>query len=203
MFRQLLAFLFSQKDRLTDLDDRMAYRNHKKWKRAAWIVIPFCLLAICIAVFAPIRTALVFSDGTSDRMVAFLPIKQGDTFQVIWKHSIHLTDVVEKYKLQDNDHIKQYEIVYEHFGIGMPSYALQGEKFTYKNGKYHISNLNNVFPEISIRNGRTVSKHRLVWGEKGEHMIWFNQYFQPGAVYKMRAKKLSLWTYLKGVKIHE
>jgi hypothetical protein len=136
-------------------------------------------------------------------MAAFLPLKKGDTFQIIWKHSIHLTDVAEKYTVRQDNKIKQYEIVYEHFGIGMPSYALQGEKMTYENGKYHIKNLNNVFPYINIRNGKTVSKHRLIWGTRNEHMVWFNQYFQPGSWYKVKVEKLPLWKYLRGVRIHE
>ncbi|MDY0394338.1 DUF1850 domain-containing protein [Virgibacillus halophilus] len=176
--------------------------HQKKWKKAILIVLPI-FMVISITACIPFRTALVFYDGKTDKMAAFLPMEKGGNFQVVWKHSIHLTDVTEKYQLQDNGDIKQYEIVYEHFGIGMPSYALKGEKFTYKNGKYHISNLENVFPEINIRNGKTVSKHRLVWGKTGEHMVWFNQYLQPGAWYKMKAKKLSWWTYLKGVKVHE
>lgn len=176
-------------------------KRHRKFAKTIFVVLLICIFLG--AFFIPFRTALVFYDGTTHQLAAYLPIKKGESFHIIWKHSIHLTDVIEKYKITENNAIKQDEIVYEHFGIGMPSYALEGEKFTYENGKYHIKNLNNVFPAINIRNGKTISKHRLVWGWNGEHMIWLNQYFPPGSWYEMKAEKLSLWKTLKGVKIHE
>ncbi len=89
-----------------------------------------------------------------------------NTFQIIFTHSIHLSDVIEKYRVTKDNKIEQYEIVFEEFGIGMPSNAEEGQEFVYEDGKYHMKNLNNIFPSMNIRNGRTVSEHRLVWGEK-------------------------------------
>lgn len=153
--------------------------------------------------FIPFKHALVFYKGHTDQLDAYLPIDKGDTFHLIWKHSIHLTDVVEKYEVLDNDDIKQYEIVYEHFGIGMPSNALEGETFVYENGKYHIKDLDNVFPEIKLRNGKTVSKNRLVWGDEEQYITPLNKYFKPGDWFTLKIERLSLWDYLKGVEIHE
>lgn len=164
------------------------------------LLIAFILFFILVV---PFRTALVFYIENTEKIQAFLPINEGDTFQIIWKHSIHLTDVVEKYKVTDDQKINQYEIVYEHFGIGMPSNAGEGETFVYEDGKYHIKGIDTVFPSMNIRNGKTVSEHRLVWGDKDEHMVRFNEYFEPGAWFTVKVDQLSLWQYLKGVKIHE
>ncbi|RKQ33434.1 DUF1850 domain-containing protein [Oceanobacillus halophilus] len=162
------------------------------------------LLILLTLLFVPFRTALVFYKENTDNIEAFLPIQKGDTFQIIFKHSIHLTDVVEKYKVTDDFEIKQYEFVYEEFGIGMPSNAEDGESFVYEDGKYYIKDIDNVFPSINIRNGKTVSENRLVWGkEPNEKMVWFNEYFEPGAWFKLKVERISLWEYLKGVNIHE
>lgn len=167
------------------------------------------LLVLLISLFVfiiPVRTALVFYERNTDHYEVFLPLKAGDTFQIIFTHSIHLTDVVEKYKITENLQIEQYEFVYEEFGIGMPSNAEEGESFVYEDGKYHIKNMNNVFESLRIRNGKTVSKHRLVWGTKDDeqkHMVWFNDYFEPGEWYTLKVERLSLRDYVKGVKIHE
>ncbi|MDC3414017.1 DUF1850 domain-containing protein [Aquibacillus sp. 3ASR75-11] len=164
------------------------------------------LLIILIVMLVPSRTALVFYEKNTDNMEAFLPIKKGETFQVIFTHSIHLTDVVEKYRVTDDLTIEQYEIVYEKFGIGMPSNAEEGATFEYKDGKYHITDLNNIFPSMKIRNGKTVSKNRLVWGAENSeegNMVWFNKYFEPGAWFTILVEKISLWEYVKGVKISE
>lgn len=166
----------------------------------------FVIIILLIIMLVPFRTALVFYERNTNNMEAFLPINKGDTFQVIFTHSIHLTDVVEKYKVRDDLAIEQYEIVYEEFGIGMPSNAQEGEKFEYKNGKYHITSLDNIFPSMKIRNGKTVSENRLVWGTENSeesHMVWFNKYFVPGEWYTILVERISLWEYLKGVKISE
>lgn len=151
----------------------------------------------------PYRSSLVFFKQNTSQLVAYLPLKTGDTFQITWKHSIHLTDVVEKYRIMDNNDIMQYEIVFEHYGIGMPSYAQEGETFSYSDGKYHIKNMKNKFSFLNVRNGKIISEHRLVWGDHDEHMIWFNEYFERGGLYTIKMEKLSLWQLLKGVKIRD
>ncbi|WP_156290139.1 DUF1850 domain-containing protein [Oceanobacillus salinisoli] len=164
------------------------------------------LLSTLTVLFVPYRTALVFYDENTTNIEAFLPINTGDTFQIIFKHSIHLTDVVEKYRVTNNLEIEQYEFVYEEFGIGMPSNAEEGETFVYEDGKYHIRNMDNVFPSINVRNGKTVSEHRLIWGTEDneeQHLVWFNEYFEPGAWFTVKVDRISLWEYMKGVKIHE
>lgn len=167
------------------------------------IIIPFIVCVLCFFMFVPWRTAVVFYKENTSHIEAFLPIGEEDTFQIIWTHSIHLTDVVEKYKVMKDHEIKQYEIVYEHFGIGMPSNAGEGESFVFEDGKYHIKGIDTIFPTMKIRNGKTVSKHRLVWGTNDENMVKFNDYFEPGAWFTIKVDHLSLWQYLRGVKIYE
>lgn len=173
-------------------------------KKTAIIIIILSMFGFIV--FFPFKTALIFYKENTNQIEAFLQIDEGDTFQLIWRHSIHLKDVVEKYKVMKSHDIKQYEIVYEEFGIGMPSNALEGETFFYKDGKYHVKDLNNIFPSMKIRNGKTVSKNRLAWGagsQGQEHMVWFNKYFEPGAWFTLKIENISLWDYVKGVKIHE
>ncbi|MGP4063722.1 DUF1850 domain-containing protein [Oceanobacillus sp. M65] len=175
--------------------------KHNKKIKVSILIILLALFSLLL--FVPFRTALVFYKENTEEIEAFLPVQERDTFQIIFTHSIHLTDVVEKYIVMDNHDIKQYEIVYEEFGIGMPSNAQEGEKFEYKDGKYHIADLDNIFPSMNVRNGKTVSENRLVWGKNDEHLVYFNEYFEPGAWFKLKVEKLSLWQSMKGVSIHE
>ncbi|WP_404348568.1 DUF1850 domain-containing protein [Sutcliffiella horikoshii] len=173
-------------------------------KKVIAIILSSTTVLLLLGLFlVPFRTALVFHVQNTEQIQAFLPIDEEDTFQIIFTHSIHLTDVVEKYKVRDDHHIVQTEIIYEEFGIGMPSNAEEGEEFVYEDGKYHIRDLNNVFSSMNVRNGKTVSKNRLAWGENGEKMVWFNEYFTPGDWYNVRVEELTLWQYMKGMKIHE
>ena len=151
----------------------------------------------------PYHTALVFYEENTTNIKAYLPMDKGEKFEIIFKHSIHLTDVSEKYVITDNLNIKQYEMVYEEFGIGMPSNAEGTEELVYKQGKYHLTNINNIFSSINLRNGKTVSEHRLTWVDKEKHMIWLNQYFQPGSWFTVKVEKLSLWQLMKGERIRD
>ena len=160
---------------------------------------------IALIIFLPTQPSLVFYQQNTTHISAFLPLKQDQHFQIIFKHSIHLTDVIEAYEITEDNEILQDEIVYEEFGIGMPSNAEEGQDFEYENGKYHIKNLNNVFPEMKIRNGKTVSEHRLLWGddEKMQHKVLFNDYFEPGSWFTVKYERLSLFKTWKEVKIHD
>ncbi|MFC2949004.1 DUF1850 domain-containing protein [Virgibacillus sediminis] len=179
-------------------------------KNITWMMTICIILAAGLtAVLLPFRTALVFYEENTEHLEAFLPLEAGDTFQIIFTHSIHLTDVVEKYEIMDNYEIRQNEIIYEEFGIGMPSNAEEGATFTYEDGKYHIKGLDNYFASMNIRNGKAVSEHRLVWNastnntSEAKNMVWFNEYFEPGAWFTLKVEKLTLWEYWKGVKIDD
>jgi hypothetical protein len=167
------------------------------------IFLSIVILVLLIIIFVPVRQALVFYNGNSNQLVAYLPVESEDFFQIIYTHSIHLTDVIEKYRITSNGGIDAEEIIYEEFGIGMPSNAEKGEIFVHEDGKYRITNLNRTFTSINIRNGKTVSKQRLVWGKDEEHLVWFNDYFPQSTWYTVKVEKLSLWQSLKGVIIHD
>lgn len=167
-------------------------------------VILIMLIFIVVIVFLlPFQTALVFYEEKTNSIAAYLPIQVEETFQIIFTHSIHLTDVVEKYKVLQDHTIQEYEFVFEQFGIGMPSDAGEGERFVVKDGKYHIKDMNLTFPSMNIRNGKVVSEHRLVWGKEDEHLVYFNEYFDPGAWFTVKIDKLSLWQKMRGVKIND
>ncbi|MFS0673282.1 DUF1850 domain-containing protein [Ornithinibacillus sp. 179-J 7C1 HS] len=168
-----------------------------------YIISFLLLLVLSLILFVPFRNALVFYTQNTSHIEAYLPIEEGDSFQIIFTHSIHLTDVVEIYEILPDDSIRQNEIIYEHYGIGMPANDIDGGTFVYEDEKIHIKDMNRVFPYINLRNGKTVPRHRLVWGKEGEHMVWFNDYFEKGAKFTLKVDKLSLWQILKGVKIHE
>lgn len=171
------------------------------------IITPiFGILLIGFILLIPSKSALTFHERNSNELVALLPLDQGDRFDIIFTHSIHLTDVVERYIVTADLNIEQYEMIFESYGIGMPSNAEEGQTFEVKDGKYHVGNLNYIFESMDIRNGKTVSEHRLRWqygGEAEKQMVWFNDYFEPGETYTVQIDKLPLWKYLKGVKIDE
>lgn len=148
------------------------------------------------------KPALLFYKENTRDVAAFLPVERGETFQITFTHSIHLTDVIEIYSITDDLQIRQKEIIYEEFGIGMPANAEAGQVFVYENGKYAIKQIQTIFPSMNIRNGKTVSEHRLSWEEEGgKKQVRFNDYFKPGDWFTVKVERISAWEYLKGVRI--
>lgn len=171
-----------------------------------WLVISSITLLILIgSLFIPFKSALVFYDENTQDIVAYVPLKAGDSFQIIFTHSIYLKDVTEKYEITTNKKIKQYEMIFSDFGIGMPYEVKDHEEIFYENGFYHVINMNNQFDSLKIRNGKTVSEHRFIWQEKNkkEKRVSFNDYFKPGAWFTVKSEELSLIDIWKEVKIHE
>ncbi|MEI3607280.1 DUF1850 domain-containing protein [Pseudogracilibacillus sp. SE30717A] len=167
-------------------------------------LIILLILFVIVFISIPTKSALIFYERNTDTISAYLPIESGETFQIIFTHSIHLTDVVEKYIITKDNKIKQYEFIFEEFGIGMPSNAETDEEFVYEDGKYHIKNMNNIFSSMKIRNGKTVSEHRLVWEKNGiKHQVYFNNYFEPGDWFTVKIEKISLIESWKEVKIRD
>src|SRR5699024_6966496 len=91
------------------------------------IYILSVLSIIMFIIFIHNQLSLVFKQENTNENAAYLPLKNEQSFQIIFTHSIHLTDVVEKYEITNNNDILQNEIVYEEFGIGMPSNAEEGQ----------------------------------------------------------------------------
>lgn len=169
-----------------------------------WIGIIILIIIVSTLLFIPFKSTLVFYEENTDKIAAYIPLKSGETFQIIFVHSIHLTDVTEKYELTKDKQIKQSEMTFSDFGIGMPYEVKEHEEIFYEDGFYHLINMDNRFDSMKIRNGKTVSKHRFVWNEGNEeHMIKFNDYFEPGAWFTVKNDKLSMLDLWKEVKIRE
>lgn len=175
----------------------------KNRRLISFIVIT--LLFILLVVRLPIITVLGFYDDQADEMIAYRPLKTEDTFQIVFVHSIHLTDVTEKYEITTEGKIKQYEMIFSQFGIGMPSEVEEHEVIEYKDGFYHLTQINNIFDTLHIRNGKTVSEHRFRWQPQGEelHEVFINDYIAPGETFILKVAKITLLDMWKEVKIHE
>lgn len=164
------------------------------------LLVVFIIFAIDL--FIPWKQVLLFEQGRTEEPIAYLPIKNGDAFDIIFVHSIHLTDVTESYVIK-NQQIEQTMIQFSQYGIGMPAEVHEGERYEYKDGMHHLYVNDVYFDSMNIRNGKTVSNHRLVVKRQGEEQfeLKFNDYFVPGDWYKVSIQTLSLWQLWRGVEM--
>lgn len=172
----------------------------RKPGRQILILLPLILISIAIIFFIPITQALVFEYQNSGKMLAYIPISKEKNFKIKYTHSIHLSDVVESYTVTEEKMIKQYELMYEDFAIGMPENATDGEIFEQKEGKYYIKNMNRTFPLFDLRIGKVRANHRVLYQNKEYPLA---NYIEAGTWVRIKIEKISLFQQLKGVNILE
>lgn len=168
--------------------------------RKSAIALLLILSSIALLLFIPFRQALAFEFQDSGKLLAYIPLTKEEKFQIKYTHSIHLTDVVESYQKTVNGEIKQYELMYEDFSIGMPENAGEGEVFEQKDGKYYLKNMNRVFPYFDLRLGQVRANHTVIYMGK-EYPL--SNYIEPGTWVRIKIEKMNLFQQLKGVNILE
>lgn len=163
-------------------------------------LLPLIILVIAIMLFIPYKQALVFQYQKTDQVLAYIPLSKDNKFKMKYTHSIHLTDVVESYELTKSREIRQYELEYMDFAIGMPADASEGEIFEQKNGKFYIKNMNRKFSFFDLRTGKVRANHRVIFQGK-EYPL--SETIPPGTWVRIMVKKINGWQQLKGVNILE
>jgi hypothetical protein len=164
-------------------------------------LLPFFLaFVLFLLLIIPTKEALVFQYQNTGKILAYIPISEGETFQMKYTHSIHLSDVVESYVVTSDQQIKQVELMYEDFAIGMPENASDGEIFEQKNGKYYLKNMNRLFPSFDLRIGKVRANHTVIF-ESNEYPL--SRVLEPGTWVRLKIEKMTLWQQWKGVNILE
>jgi hypothetical protein len=173
------------------------YMVFKACKRSL-LLLALIFTFILILLFTPMKECLVFQFQNSGHVLAYIPISKGETFQIKYTHSIHLSPVVDSYLVTEYGEMKQYELMYENFSIGMPANSAVGETFVQKSGKYYLKNMNRVFPSFDLRVGKVRANHTLIFQEK-EYPL--SNYLEPGTWVRIKIEKINLWQQWKGVNI--
>ncbi|MCH4824837.1 MAG: DUF1850 domain-containing protein [Planococcus sp. (in: firmicutes)] len=162
------------------------------------LMIALILISSLIA-FTPSKKYYVFIDNETEDIAAYIPV-ESQFFQIIYTHSIHLSEVIESYKIVGNDQLMMTELEYEDFNIGMPSNAGEGETFVEKDGKYFIKNMTRKIPEFRLFVGDVDAN--LSFKTKG-HRMDLKKTLERGKSYTFRVEHVSLFQLRKGVKIDE
>jgi hypothetical protein len=170
----------------------------KKWKISfALLCIPLLLFFVFLFFF-PYKQVIAFTYEDQAQLLAYLSLEKDKTFQIQYTHSIHLSDVIETYRISDEE-IIQTELAYEEFAVGMPSNAEGDEVFEEIAGTYYIKNMNRSFPFFDLRIGQVRANHRLIYQN---NTFTLSHYLKPGIWVRISPKKITLWQQLKGVNMN-
>lgn len=170
----------------------------KKWKTFVLLLNIPLLLFIAFLFFFPYKQVVAFTYEDQEQLLAYLSIQKNKVFQIKYTHSIHLSDVLETYRLSEKQ-IIQTELAYEDFAVGMPSNAEGDEVFEEIDGTYYLKNMNRSFRFIDLRIGQVRANHRLIYQNK---TYTISNYIKPGTWVRISPEKITLWQQLKGVNIN-
>ncbi|HAQ07543.1 MAG TPA: DUF1850 domain-containing protein [Bacillus bacterium] len=163
-----------------------------------FVLLLLIIFLALLLMFIPYKKALTFLQPEENDILCYVPIAAEDTFKIWYKHSIHLSDVIESYKVTEQDTIRQYELEYQDFAIGMPSEAAEGESFEIKDGKYFLKNMNREFEHFDLRVGQVRANHTFVQGNLHYPL---SKAIEPGTRVRIQIRKISFIQQMEGVNI--
>lgn len=166
---------------------------------------PISVGAILIAamfacsLLVPFANAITIEDEDSNSILAYVLWRQGESFEIQYIHSIHLSPVIESYHVHKRQ-IIQDRLTYKEFAVGMPSNSEGDEQFTKRDGAYMLTNMNRSFPYLDIRIAQVMPDHGMLIRSR---FIPFAQVAEPGSWIRLKIRRLALWQMIKGVDLLE
>ncbi|WP_052475970.1 DUF1850 domain-containing protein [Cohnella kolymensis] len=143
--------------------------------------------------------ALTIRQLPGNRVVYQIPMHTDGKFKLIYIHSIHRTPVEERYHINAERKIVVDAVVFDTYGVGMPSSLAEGETLRLENGKMITENMNRVVGTFDLRIGQVIANHTLYVNDK---VIPLSQISAPGSAVRFEVDRLNLFTYLRGVLRH-
>lgn len=87
----------------------------KKW------VVMVIICGLIALMFIPFGRALTFTETRTNRpTLHYIKLTEHTDFQIIFTHSIHLTDVIESYHVRPTNDFQLLSMEYSDVAIGMP-----------------------------------------------------------------------------------
>ena len=105
--------------------------------------------------------ALIASDGDG-RVLFARPIEIGDSFAIMFIHSVARTPVEEIFCVTAPDEFTLRETVYRDFGAGLPHEESAGRRMEFGNGVIRLTGYDVKFAELRLRVGY-IAEHAIVF----------------------------------------
>ncbi|MEC1178566.1 DUF1850 domain-containing protein [Metasolibacillus meyeri] len=167
-------------------------------KKRYFFIISCIVLSIIF--FIPLEDALTFTETKVEKVqMYYLPLHDGQQFQIVFTHSIHKTDVIESYEVLANNDLRLLSMQYEDVAVGMPGYAEVGQTLAYANGVYTLMYDDAIVPNFNLFVASIDAKLQLIY--QVNH-IDLKRQLVKGKSYLFEVKKLSLYEKMKGVRLY-
>ncbi len=169
-------------------------------KRLLFLLAIFILGIIFL--FSPLFRVISFEETrTNNPEHYYINVSKENNFNIRYTHSIHLTDVLETYKITDSNQIKLLSMEYEDVAIGMPAHAEEGQTLSYENGKYKLEFSNQTLDSFTLYVG-DINQELAVIYEGNTYDL--KKSLERGSAFLFEINRISLFDKLKGVMmVHE
>ena len=155
-------------------------------------------IAVVVTIFLmPTAYVLTFTETrTNEPSLYYIALNDQQQFDIVFTHSIHKTDVTERYKVLPTGGIQLLSMQYEDVAIGMPGYAEEGQTLVYEDGIYTLSYNEAILPKFTLYINHVDAALTLF---SAEQVINLKEQLVPGKSYVVEAQKLSFYEKMKGV----
>ena len=163
-----------------------------------WILVASLVLLIGIVLVLPFKPVFSFEETRTEKgHMFYIPFDRNQpTFQFIYTHSIHLSDVVESYEVTKDYQIRSLAMEYEDVAIGMPGYAEEGQTLTIlENGHYYLTFEQLIMPSFTMHLSDIISKQTFMY--EGQ-LYDLKKILPKGSSYLFSVKKISIFQWWKG-----
>lgn len=119
------------------------------------IVLISLPLLIALCAWQPFTHILEIVYAESSDRVFWMGIMPGERFRLEYTHSVHRSRVADGFEIDQDHNIVLVGTTFSDHGAGLPYKPHRGGKFSVlRNGKFNISGMYMVLPEILLRTGR-------------------------------------------------
>ncbi|GBF12165.1 DUF1850 domain-containing protein [Tepidibacillus infernus] len=160
-----------------------------------FMILIILLIIILILINIPFFPMLVLTDGQTDQVLERFSLQNNNKFSILYIHSIHRTPVQEFYHVDKQLNIVLDKVIFESYGVGIPSEIENGEKFKIENGKFILDSIHRVFPYFDQRVGQVIANHKLLIQNKE---LPLSKLTVPGHWIRFEATKSNLVQWIKG-----
>lgn len=165
-----------------------------------WLVFIILVLSVGLG-YIPYERSITFTETRTEQPdLYYLPLNGDLNFQLVFTHSIHLTDVIESYQVLPNNELQLLSMQYEDVAIGMPSSAEEGQTLTYENGRYTLRYHDAKLKDFTLHIGDVDYKLNL---QHNNEVIALKKKLTRGKSYVLKVKKISFYQKMKGAELHE
>ena len=153
------------------------------------IILIFFVAIILLLYFIPVNV-LMASNFKSDKYLKTWLIKGGQSFTVLYTHSVELCPVTETYIIENEDIILT-ETYFESYGAGLP--ATTPYKFEKTDRGFRIYDINKLIEDLVYRTGGVIANHSISFKNNEYKFLDFSS---PREGVRLKIKKIPYLQYI-------